>query len=183
MKPILMVKNVYLVVILSAVCACVGSVLFILLVNIFVRIMSIKTGEQIHSDPTVFIFLVPFACLVLFLPVLLGVTLLGGLLRFQLHKGWLTPSVGILSGTGLWGLAVMVICFLIILLSHLPTIQPLKTLAGFTPQDYLNMIPLLLDEDCIIAIITASLVGGGVGYVLSRNLLFDRKTLLAEKKP
>jgi hypothetical protein len=160
----------------SLTCTFSGSALLILIVNLTARIESVVSGEPFYSDFSVLILLVlPLSCLALFIPVFLGVILLKGFLRYQLVKGWLTPKTGILSGIGLWGLGGIVFCLLFIVIDPFP-VDP-----SLNPLDFLTMIPLLLDKVFLSGIAIACLVGGWAGHVLSKQILFDQQSPLAEQ--
>ncbi len=148
-----------------------GSTLFLLTVDI----AHLFSGELIPSDLTLLPVGLVFLCLILFVPVFVGVVLLQLFLRYQSRKGRLTPKTGILSGITIWGLAGIALCLFLTVLDRLPVDQHPR------PHDFLILIPALLNEpSLLLGIATACLVGGWAGHVLSNQILFDQQTPLSE---
>jgi hypothetical protein len=172
MRPLLNPPKPSSSIIVFIICAFAVPALFVLTVNLD----AVFSGKHIYSDYSAVIFLVlPFLFLTFFIPIFLGVILLEGFLRYQLHKGWLTPIIGILSGMGVWGLAGIGFCLLFIVFDPFPPDPSLQ------PHNFWEMIPLLLDEVFLSGIAIACLVGGWAGYALSKQILFDQQSPLAEK--
>ena len=158
----------------SLTCTFAGSALFILVENVIARIQSVFTGVHIYSDPNTLIFVLVFSCMILFIPVFLGVIILRVFLRYQLRKGWLTPKTGILSGMSIWTLGGIVFCLLFIVFDPFPLEPPLQ------PHNFWGMISLLLDEVFLSGIAIACLVGGWAGHVLAKQILFAQQSPLSE---
>ena len=160
---------------ISLTCTFAGSALLILVENVIVRIESIFTGVHVYSDPTALIFVLVFSCLILFIPVFLGVILLRVFLRYQLRKGWLTPKTSILSGMGIWAMGGMVFCLFFIVFDPFPPDPSLQ------PHNFWGMIPLLLHDVFLSGIAIACLAGGWAGHVLYKQILFAQQLSLAEQ--
>ncbi len=151
-------------IVISFICTCAGSVLVILEANVALRLRGLFTGEHIYSDPTALLFVLIFLCVALFIPVFLGVILLIVFLRYQYHKGRLTPKTGILSGMGIWALGGTLFLLLLILSDPFPPVPSLG------PRNFWTLIPQIYDETSLSGIIIAGLVGGCAGYVLTKTI-------------
>ena len=168
-KLSLTIQKLWSLVKITFTCTFTGSALFILIVNLIGRIESVVSGEPFYSDLSTVLFLVlPFTCLVLFIPVFLGVILLTCLLRYYFHKRWLTPKSGTLSGIGLWGLGGIVFCVLFIVFDPFPKDPSLN------PLDFVSIISRLVDRVFLSGIAIACLVGGWAGRALSKQILIDQ---------
>lgn len=141
-------------------CTIIGSALDILQANLWMRIDSMFTGEHVYTDLNLLPFVLIFECMVLFIPVTLGVIVLILFLHDQLRKGWLTPRNGILSGMITWTLGSILFCLLLILADSFPQEHPLFSLNYWSFRTFLP------------GIIIACLMGGGVGHVLTKKILF-----------
>jgi len=146
---------------ISFICSFAGSALFLL-----AKYLDPFLGHD-YSDIFWKILMLLGLSYVFCIPACLGVVILRGFLRYGLPKGWLTPKIGILSGIVVWGLGGIGFCFLYKVLNQTPVDQPLKTLASLKAHNWLTWI--------LIGIAIASLVGGGAGNVLSKQILIDQQ--------
>ncbi len=179
MRPLLKPQEPPSLGMLCFTCTLAGSALLMLAENLAVYFKFPR--EYFDPDYALLLMVLIFTCLAFLIPVWLGLITLRGFLRYQFRRGWLTPKIGILSGIVVWGLGAIGFCFLGLVLERLPIDQPLGMLASFTRDDYWTMILRpLTDLYLLLGVAVACLIGSSAGYVLSRQILFDQKSLLAE---
>jgi len=152
-----------------------GSVLVMLEANVALRLRSLFTGEHVYSDLTVLPLALILSCMALFIPVVLGVILLIGFLRYQLYKRRLTPKTGILSGMIIWALGGILFC-LLLFLSH-----PLPPEPSFGPRNFWTLILQIFNDTYLFGIIIACLMGGWAGHVITNRILFAQQPPHAEQ--
>lgn len=155
---------------ISFICPFVGSVLLLIEANVALRLQNLFAGEQVYSDPTALPLALYFSCMVLFIPVVLGVILMNIYLRYQLRKGKLTQKTGILAGMGIWALGGILFCLLLILSDPFPP-EP-----SLGPKKFWTLIPQIFDDVFLSGIIIACLLGGWAGHVLTKKMLSARQS-------